>query len=491
MQQSRYRIRFINGDLKGRSFAVKDSGLVIGSSMDSDIRSSDSGIVAEHATLLPQTGSGILLHNSGDGDVWVRNMALGNGEDKMLEPGDDVRLGKNLSFIVERHYQTPPKGDMPNVPPDTGAATILPQDYAGQSEVQPENVSNTRYASAEELSDLRNANKSMARQRKLSLFFGVLISAAILALAFYISESRIENPVTWPGEKSGNYDDGEYRIDLGNNGKFLIYYPNSPSMVKESGDGSFEVLTAAGENLDVPFHIVFKSEAVKNGYGKTTRKSFNEWTERMEKSGMMRFSSPSQQDFFNKGDNGYPYIKIDYSRKLGNMSWRGVACYMRFLDKEIVLLREVPTAQYWRSEGLVRDYDCISVANSTVLRHWEIPEKPINENATKMLKMLNRELNKNLEVASWEDIDLLLRNLFREAYVKDEKPLIETATSLLEKFRAKQKIWYSRKCLEYSDARNRANNAEMTRILNECLERFEPLNDYRYIRIMKNDWSVE
>ena len=164
---------------------------------------------------------------------------------------------------------------------------------------------------------------------------------------------------------------------------------------------------------------------------------------------------------------------------------------MRFLDKEIVLLREVPTAQYWRSEGLVRDYDCISVANSTVLRHWEIPEEPINENPTKMLKMLNRELNKNLEVASWEDIDLLLRNLFKEAYVRNEKPLIETATSLLEKFRAKQKIWYSRKCLEYSDARNREDNAEMTRILNECLERFEPLNDYRYIRIMRNDWSVE
>lgn len=31
----------------------------------------------------------------------------------------------------------------------------------------------------------------------------------------------------------------------------------------------------------------------------------------------------------------------------------------------------------------------------------------------------------------------------------------------------------------------------MTRILNECLEKFEPLDDYRYTRIMKNDWSVE
>ena len=50
MQQSRYKIKFINGDLEGRSFAVKDSGLVIGSSMNADIRSSEYGVAEEHIT---------------------------------------------------------------------------------------------------------------------------------------------------------------------------------------------------------------------------------------------------------------------------------------------------------------------------------------------------------------------------------------------------------------------------------------------------------
>lgn len=62
MQQSRYKIKFINGDLEGRSFAVKDSGLVIGSSMNADIRSSEYGVAEEHITLLPQFDAGILLH---------------------------------------------------------------------------------------------------------------------------------------------------------------------------------------------------------------------------------------------------------------------------------------------------------------------------------------------------------------------------------------------------------------------------------------------
>ena len=67
MQQSRYKIKFINGDLEGRSFAVKDSGLVIGSSMNADIRSSEYGVAEEHITLLPQFDAGILLHNPGNG----------------------------------------------------------------------------------------------------------------------------------------------------------------------------------------------------------------------------------------------------------------------------------------------------------------------------------------------------------------------------------------------------------------------------------------
>ena len=304
-----------------------------------------------------------------------------------------------------------------------------------------EDVSHTRYASAEELADLRAANKSMERQRRLAVVMGIFMSIAILGLAYYISESGVENPVTWPGE--------------------------------------------------VPFHITFAASPVKDGYAKTPRKSFDEWLAAAEKNSGMKFTSEPQEDFFNKRDNGYPYIRINYTRKAGPMVWRGVACYARFLDKQIVLMREVPETQYWRASSLLKDYDCISVANSTVARYWEVPEKPLRENTTKMLQMLNRELRKNIEIASWEDIDLLISSLFVEAYKNNERPLIDATQSLLEKFRAAQKVWYSRKCLEYSDSLRDGKKDETTRILNDCLEKFEPLNDYRYTRIMKNDWSVE
>lgn len=386
-----------------------------------------------------------------------------------------------------------PQGNIPEIDNSGEATVVAAPEGVGVSQAESAQCESTptRYASPEELAELRDLSKSMARQRRLAMLIAVAAAAIIVALAYYVSESKLENPVTWPGATSGNYDDGEFKIDLGNNGKFLIYYPNSPAMVKKSDGKNFEVLTAAGKNLDVPFHISFTSKQLEAGFKKTARESFEEWMAEAEKNGAMKFTSAPENDFFNKQDNGYPYIKIEYSRKLGKMSWRGVACYMRFLDKEILLMREVPASQYWRCSDLVDEYDCISIANSTVARHWEIPEKPLDEDPTKMLQMLNNELRKNIEIASWSDIDILIRSLFTKAYAANEKPLIDAAESMLEKFRAGQKIWYSRKCLEYLNAQREGNSAEMARILNDCLEKFEPLDDYRYTRIMKNDWSVE
>lgn len=488
MQAPRYKIKFINGDLNGRSFAVKDSGLVIGTSMKADIRSSEIGLDDEHITILPQIGAGILLHNMGKGGVWVRNESVPDGGDILINAGDDVRLGKTLAFVVEKYLDAEARSQEPNIE-SMGEATIAPDTHT--KDLEQDESSHTRYASAAELEDLREANKSIARQRKMSLFVGVLLSVAILALAYYLSESRMENPATWPGEVSGAYDDCEFKMDLGDNGRFLIYYPNSPSKLEKPGDSKFEVLTAIGKNLDIPFHIVFSATKLEDGYTKTRRDTFNKWVSKSEEDGKIKFTSSPSEDFFNKDNNGYPYTRVNYTRNVNGMTWRGVACYMRFLDREVLLMRKVPSSQYWRAASVLDRYDCISIANSTVRNHWEIPEKPLEGDSTKMLQSLNHELRKNMEIASWEDIDLLIRSLFLQAYKRGEKPLIDTLESLLEKFRTQQKIWYSRKCLEYLDFQKKGNSAEMTRILNECVEKFEPLDDYRYMRIMKNDWSIE
>ena len=80
---------------------MKESGVVIGSSMNADIRSSDAGVAEEHVTLLPQSGGGIVMHCSAD--ALVRNGQASAGTDAALRPGDDVKLGKSLAFVVEEY----------------------------------------------------------------------------------------------------------------------------------------------------------------------------------------------------------------------------------------------------------------------------------------------------------------------------------------------------------------------------------------------------
>lgn len=141
MQQSRYKIKFINGDLEGRSFAVKDSGLVIGSSMNADIRSSEYGVAEEHITLLPQFDAGILLHNPGNGSVWVRNVPVSEGDDVQINPGDDVRIGKALSFVLENYSEQQPQGDMPDIDNSGEATVVAPSgntEIPGEKNIPPE-----------------------------------------------------------------------------------------------------------------------------------------------------------------------------------------------------------------------------------------------------------------------------------------------------------------------------------------------------------------
>src|SRR5574344_973262 len=96
-----YKIRFLSGDLEGRSFAVRNAGTTIGRSRSADIRPGADDIAGEHVSLLPQLGGGVLLHNPGNGPVSVKGAALVAGQEVLLHPGDDVSLGKTLAFLVE------------------------------------------------------------------------------------------------------------------------------------------------------------------------------------------------------------------------------------------------------------------------------------------------------------------------------------------------------------------------------------------------------
>ena len=174
---SGYRIKFISGELAGRIFSIPDSGILIGRARNADIRPGGSDIAMEHISLLPQKNS-VLLHSEGNEGAWVNGKKLSGGKDQLLTPGDDVRIGKELTFILESDEKAVRlnTSSVPDVSED--ATEEITEDATHE---KPEDGDCTRYASAAELADLRKYSLNEKRRRRTVLITGFFLFLFIIA----------------------------------------------------------------------------------------------------------------------------------------------------------------------------------------------------------------------------------------------------------------------------------------------------------------------
>ena len=484
-----YKIKFISGELSGRTFAVKNSGILIGRMRDADIRPGGTDIAAEHISLIPQQDSGVLLHVHGNESAWVNGSEISGGQDFLLVPGADVRIGKELTFLLETD-----EFQLEEAPAVSGEDSEDPTEELTEESSSGEKAADgdcTRYASAAELDDLRKFNRSQKRRKKIVLGIGILTVIFILAGGYIVSELQVENPLTWPGEVSGRFDDGEFRTEIAPGGKCLVYYSKTPATVVKTNGNNCEVMTALGKNMDVPFHLVFTVSTVPDGFRTTRRKSFDIWRKRVSEQDGFAFLKDPELDFYRPSESGFPYYRISYTRQDKGFRWQGYASYMRYQDKELILLREVPLNHFWRADRTLQKFGSFVVSPAMTDRYWEIPEKRMPENSTRLLQRASLELRKNIAVAVWDELDWILRTLLCRAYEEQDSVLIAAVSPLWQEFREKQQIWYSQCCLAYQTYRT-ANDIEgMNRIINECLRRFPSQDDHRHVKIMKNIWTIE
>ena len=482
MQKQGYRIHFVSGELSGRSFVIPPEGLLIGKSRSAAIRPGTSDIKIEHASLCFR-GDDLFLEPRADA-VFAGNRRLTPGEPFRLDIGSDVRLGWELSFIVESDEGIPS-----SAAPDGEEETV---DEATEGTEAPASGRQTRYASEMELKDLRAFARRQTRRKRFYLAAGVTVFLLLIVGGFLYSELYQENPVTWPGELSGQFNDGEFRIELDPAGKFMIYYPQCKMTKKQADGNNCEVMTLLGKNLDVPFHIRLIVNTVPDGFVTTRKQSFDQWrTHASEKEGFSFLSLP-EENFYAMDSCGYPYYSIDYKRAAGKLHWQGFASYLRYHDKEIILLREVPLHHFWRTEKVLSQYNCFVVSPDATASYWEIPEKiPDQISRTSLYKVLLENMRGNLIACNWKDMKDRFALLLSSSGKEKDAGMMRDALSLWREFRDNQQFWYCQACLAYQmyDLRNDSGNKYS--IVTECLRKFPTPDDYRHIRITKNIWTIE
>ena len=448
MQENNYRIHFVCGELNGRSFVIPPDGLLIGKSRSAAIRPGDSEIGVEHAQLQIRDNQAVIISMAET--VFVQEKQLAPGEECIIEPGTDVRLGKNLSFILETDEGIPEKDAALEDEATEDEATADSADPAAEED-EKKTDGHTRYASATELKELRTFAQRDIRRRKILLSVSVLLFLAIIIGGFLYMEFNYENPVIWPGELSNQYNDGEFRIELQPAGKFMIYFPQC-SMTKINvieDKNSCDIMTLLGKKLDVPFHLQLTVNTIKDGYIIPREKSFERWKEKAAENGFS-FTTLPQENFYSPETSGYPYYLISCKRTANNFQWQGFVSYLRYHDKEIILLREVPLHHFWRTERVLDRFNCFVVSPDARLSYWEIPEKiSLEKSKTGIYKKLLEVMRGHLVTSNWKDVKEEFAELLSASYHVNDVGMAKDALVLWQEFRKRQHFWYCQECLAY------------------------------------------
>lgn len=359
----------------------------------------------------------------------------------------------------------------------------------------------TRLASEAELADLARLRAKEPRRR--NFLFSVVISLLLGTVAAMIAVllARNEKSITWPGEVSDAYDDTRRLLYVGEGTALLVYWPNAPENVV-TGDGTnlIDAVTAVGRDRTVPFHLRVTQAILTNGLRRTTRDSYADWKRARVHDGWFFSSSGERLIFLNTSENGYPAWSVDYTRTNAGSTLAGRALYIRHIDREIVVLRELPNSLRGRADKVLDGYPCVAANLSAVRARFEIPAEREAGRLRDLALDAYDDLQDGFLAADWRRLDRVLRTMILSARENGDRRLLQNATLLYSTFRMKLQNWYIRECLEFQQLKGRLNArsidedaffANCTAIRRECARRLPDEDDYRQRRVANDDWSVQ
>lgn len=359
----------------------------------------------------------------------------------------------------------------------------------------------TRFASEAELSDLARLRAKEPRRRNLVFSIVIFLLLGALAAMVAVLLVRHEKSITWPGELSDDFDDARRLLRVGDDVALLVYWPNDPENVV-TGDGTnlIDVVTAVGRDRSVPFHLRVTQSVLTNGLRVTTAESYRDWKRARTQDGWYFDSFGERLIFLNKSESGYPAWSIGYARANAGSVLSGRALYIRHIDREIIVLREMSLSDRGRASDMLDNYPCIAANLTAVRARFEIPAERVPGRPLDLALAAYNDLQNGFLAADWRQLDRTIRTVILSARETGNRRLLQNATLLYSTFRMKLQNWYVRECLEFqqlSDATRKARRSDPVRFANrtvirrECARRLPDESDCRQLRIANDDWSIQ
>ena len=380
---------------------------------------------------------------------------------------------------------------VPDVPPqkhvdEEEGQTAQADDEDGDNETM---IMQTRVATMEEMNMLRKTRKPKVNKWVFWLAASMAISAFLVGITYVVSQTNIENPVTWPmdGEK---FNDEVIVPDIGVDKDFILYFPRYRSMqvVKESN--RIMALTRIGKRRDVPCRVIFNMNKSLDNLSLSRLKGFKAWQEKMMSTGGQWNFDEDPNVHFRGKENGLPYQLARYTRSVEKKAWFGVVMYIKDRDWEIVVQKEVPSSERYRAEALIVETPFISVSPRYVMNHWEPGDVTFSMTVPEMLSEVRLMLNRTVATPRmWPYILDLLRNIMVASLRTSDPATYDVAMDLLRDLRTKQSQWLNNQKISYFGALAKNLPKAAATIRQDCLAVFADEDDFRCHQLRNDQWD--
>jgi hypothetical protein len=350
-------------------------------------------------------------------------------------------------------------------------------------------IMQTRVASLDELDILRKTRKPKMKKWVILLAVGMLASAALVALSYVVSQTNIENPITWP--KDGDrFNDQVVVPDIGSGNDFIIYFPKHKSTKFVKEPNRIMAMTSLGKRYDVPCRVIFSMNRSVDNLSLSRKKGFAAWQEKMMAAGGQWNFDLDPQVYFRGKEHGLPYQMARYTRSVEREAWFGVVMYIKDRDWELILQREIPSSERYRGELLLVDTPFMSASPRYVMNHWEIGEVLVERPVQEMLDEAKQLLDRAIPLPRmWPHILNLLRNILASSLKTNDTATYSEAMELLRDLRGKQSKWLNNQTISYRTALSKDQGKQAAFIRQDCVTVFSDEDDLRCHELRNNQWK--
>jgi hypothetical protein len=377
-----------------------------------------------------------------------------------------------------------PKPSPPPAEEDEGKTSQM--DLSSDNETM---MMQTRVASMDEMELLRKTRKPKMQKWVVFLAGGMLASAALVAISYAVSQTHIENPLTWPLE-NGKFNDEVVIPDIGVGNDLIIYFPRHRTLKVVKEPNRIMALTRLGKRRDVPCRVIFQMNRSSDNLSVSRKKGFAAWQEKMMAAGGQWNFDADPQVYFRGKDHGLPYQMARYTRSVDKEAWFGVVMYVKDRDWELILQREIPSSERYRGELLLVDTPFMSVSPRYVMNHWEPGDVLLERPVQGMLDEAKQLLDRAIPLPRmWPHILNLLRNILAESLKTNDTATYSEAMDLLRDLRIKQSKWLNNQTISYKAYLSKDMPKQAAMIRQDCVTVFADEDDLRCHQLRNNEWK--